>query len=105
MNHPQRRRFAQALFAECRQQPARRAIAEQFGERLQGLFVGLPQSVEGKAQHQPRRSRQAQRQRFAGEGQQRRRRRTRAWRAPRQVGAGTLRQPLQLVQCLRPLQP
>ncbi len=105
MNHPQRHRFAQALFAECRQQPARRAIAEQFGERQQGLFVGPPQSVEGKAQHQPRRSRQAQRQRFAGEGQQRRRRRTRAWRAPRQVGAGTLRQPLQLVQCLRPLQP
>ena len=40
MNHPQRHRFAQALFAECRQQPARRAIAEQFGERQQGLFVG-----------------------------------------------------------------
>ena len=69
------------------------------------VFVGLPQSVEGKAQHQPRRSRQAQRQRFAGEGQQRRRRRTpRLARAP--VGRRRHAAPASPArQCLRPLQP
>ena len=105
MNHPQRHRFAQALFAECRQQPARRAIAEQFGERQQGLFVG-PAKRRGQspapAAAVPAGAAPALRRRRAATAAAAD---SRLARAPRQVGAGTLRQPLQLVQCLRPLQP